>query len=136
MDAETAVASLETPGSPAAGLARLYPAVLGLFLLVYAATAQRGCAWQDSGIFQWRILTGDLTGRLGLALAHPLLILLGEAFSRLPLGPPAWRMNMVSAVFGAVAAANVAALVRRLRPERPAAAWLAAGFYGLAHTPW
>jgi len=115
---------------------RGYLAVLVVFFGLYAATAQRGCAWQDSGIYQWRILRFDLTGRLGLALSHPLLILLGRAFSAVPAGPVAWRMNLVSAVFAALAAANVFLLVRRLVPDRPASAWFAAGVFGLAHTTW
>ena len=118
------------------GGAGFYLAVLGMMLAVYAVTTQQGPAWQDSGIFQWRILNLDLAGELGLALAHPLLIMLGKAMSFLPIGPPAFRMNLISAICGAVATANVALLVRRLSPDRPAAAWLAAGFFGLAHTPW
>ncbi len=114
----------------------LYLGVFAAFLLLYALTTQHGPAWQDSGIFQNRIRRFDLTGQMGLALAHPLLILLGKAFSALPFGGLAWRMNLVSAVCGALAVANVALLVRRLEPRRPAAAWFAAGALGLAHTPW
>lgn len=114
----------------------LYLAVLGMMLALYATTTQQGPAWQDSGIFQWRILNFDLAGEFGLALAHPLLIMLGKAMSFLPVGSPAFRMNLLSAICGAVATANVALLVRRLSPDRPVAAWLAAGFFGLAHTPW
>ena len=95
------------------GGAGLYLAVLGMMLALYAATTQQGPAWQDSGIFQWRILNFDLAGELGLALAHPLLIMLGKAMSFLPFGPPAFRMNLISAICGAVATANVAMLVRR-----------------------
>jgi len=131
-------ASTSSPAAPERALhaGRLYVGVLAVFLGVYALTTQRGCAWQDSGIFQWRILQFDLQGWLGLALSHPLLILLGKAFSHLPFGPLAWRMNLVSAVCGALAVANVAVLVRRLVPARPTAAWLAAGLFGLAHTSW
>jgi len=133
--------SLTEPTSPAgsrggAAFFGFWLAVAGLMLAIYAVTAQRGPAWQDSGIFQWRILNFDLTGKLGLALAHPLLIILGKALSWLPLGPPAFRMNLVSALCGAVTVANVALLVRRLSPGRPAAAWVSAGLLGLAHTPW
>ena len=126
------------PTSPTGsrGGAVLWLAVAGLMLGLYAATAQRGPAWQDSGIFQWRILGFDLTGKFGLALAHPLLIILGKALSLLPLGPLAFRLNLASALCGAVTVANVALLVRRLSPGRPVAAWVAAGFLGLAHTPW
>ncbi len=125
-----------TDSNGAHGGAGLYLAVLGMMLALYAVTTQHGPAWQDSGIFQWRILNFDLAGELGLALAHPLLIMLGKAMSFLPFGSPAFRMNLLSAVCGAVATANVALLVRRLSPDRPVAAWLAAGFFGLAHTPW
>ncbi|MFB3892645.1 MAG: protein O-mannosyl-transferase family [Phycisphaerae bacterium] len=104
--------------------------------VIYGLTTQRGPAWQDSGVFQWRIHDFDLTGRMGLALAHPLLIVIGKAFSWFPWGPIAWRMNMVSAVFAALAAASVALLVRRLAPRPAAAAWIAGGFYALAHTVW
>jgi hypothetical protein len=76
--------------------------VAAIMLALYAATTQQGWAWQDSGIFQWRILNFNLTGRLGLALAHPLLILLGKAMSWLPLGAPAFRINLLSALGGAV----------------------------------
>jgi hypothetical protein len=141
MNVRTEPTSLTEPAGPAgsrggAGSWGLWFVVAGLMLAVYAATAQRGPAWQDSGIFQWRILDFDLTGKFGLALAHPLLIILGKAMSWLPFGPPAFRMNLVSALCGAVSAANVALLVRRLSPDRPAAAWVAAGLLGLAHTPW
>lgn len=120
----------------APGVAKLYLGVLLVFLTTYSLTCQRGPAWQDSGVFQWRILHFDLVGWLGLALSHPLLILLGKAFSYVPLGPLAWRMNWVSAVFGSLAVANVAVLVRRLVPARPLAAWFSAGLFGLAHTVW
>lgn len=115
---------------------RFYLAVLAVFGVLYACTAQRGVAWQDSGIFQWRILNFDLFGQMGLALSHPLLIVLGKASSMLPIGPLPWRINLVSAVFGAVCVANVALLVRRLAPSVRPAAWVAAGILGLGHTFW
>lgn len=117
-------------------LGRLYLVLLLLSLALYASTAQRGSAWQDSGIFQWRTVHFNLTGWLGLALSHPLLIVLGKALALLPFGPVPWRINLVSAIAGAVTVANIGIFVRRLAPERPAAAWIAAGSYGLAHTSW
>jgi len=128
-----------TDGADAArsgSLRKLYAVMLVAAGVLYAATAQRGAAWQDSGVFQWRIIDFDLLGKLGLALAHPLLVVLGKAASFIPFGPLAWRINLVSALCGAVAVANVAALVRRLAPHRPAAAWIAGGFLALAHTTW
>jgi len=103
---------------------------------VYLLTAQRGPSWQDSGIFQWRIHTFDLTGWLGLALAHPLLIVLGKLGAMVPLGEEAFRVNALSAIAGAVAAANLAVLVRRLTPKTPTAAYFSAAAFTLAHTVW
>jgi hypothetical protein len=129
--------------------------VLAAFLLLYGFTAQRSVAWQDSGAFQWRIVNFQLASDQGLALSHPMLIVLGKLFSLLPVGPLAWRINMLSAVMGALAAANLALLVHRLLrgmgvptgqvppvaavgimqgPVVPAL--VAAGFFGLAHTTW
>lgn len=115
---------------------KLYLVMLVAVGVLYGATAQRGSAWQDSGIFQWRVLNFDVVGWLGLALAHPLLIVLGKAAGFVPLGSLAWRINMVSVICGAVAVANVATLVRRLAPQRPSAAWIAGGFLAFAHTTW
>ena len=128
----------ETPGDipTARPLRGLYLAVLLGAGALFCATAQRGVAWQDSGVFQLRIARFDLAGERGLALAHPLLIVLGRAAAAVPWGPMAWRINLLSAVCGAVAAANLAALVRRLRPDRPVAAWLAAGWFATAHCVW
>ena len=115
---------------------KLYLLVFAAFMVLYGCTAQRGPAWQDSGIFQWRILQYDVRGRLGLALSHPMLIVLGKAFSFLPFGALAWRMNLPSAFAAALAAANIALLVRRLAPGSTIAACLAAAGFGLAHTTW
>jgi hypothetical protein len=130
------ITSPERASSTPKRLAAHYLAVFGLFLLLYGLTCQRGVAWQDSAIFQWRILTFDPVGWLGLALSHPLSILTGKAFSGVPLGSLPWRMNMISSVAAALAAANLALLVRRLAPRRPLASWMTAGLFGLAHTPW
>jgi len=124
------------PGAPAGSALRLYLGVFAVFVILYGLTAQRGVAWQDSGIFQWRIWKLDPVGVGGLALSHPLLIVLGKAFGLIPLGPLAWRMNFLSSVCGALTVANVALLVRRLAPQQRIAAWMAAGVFGLAHTVW
>jgi hypothetical protein len=105
---------------------------------LYLCTAQRGPAWQDSGIFQWRMHVFDLSGlrNEGLALAHPLLIAAGQVARMLPVGPETWRYSALSALAAAVATANLAVVVRRLAPKAPAAAYLAAGAFALAHTVW
>ncbi len=105
------------------------------FALLYGLTCQRSWAWQDSGIFQLRISRCDITGWLGLALAHPLFILFGQWSRLLPAGAQAWGMNFTAALGAAVAVANVAGIVRRLTGKR----WVAlatAGMLGVCHTLW
>ena len=74
---------------------------------LYAFTCAPGALWQDSGLLVYRIWHNDLEGNLGLAVAHPLYIMVGIAVKHIPLGELAWRVNLVSAVFGAVAIANL-----------------------------
>ena len=126
----------QSPPAPAGQDGRWWSATFALAAVVFLLTAQRGPAWQDSGIFQWRIRHLDLTGFLGLALAHPLLIVLGKAASLVPLGSEVWRMNALCALAAAAATANLALLLRRLAPGAPAAAALSAGAFALAHTVW
>lgn len=44
------------------------------FVCLYAATAQHGVSWQDSGDYQLRTIYRDILGANGLACAHPLYI--------------------------------------------------------------
>lgn len=102
---------------------------------LYFATAQRTVGWQDSGMFQWRSLVGDYTGRGGLALAHPLYIAAGRvlallSYDRLPLA-----LNCFSGVGAAVALANLAAVATLLTGRR----WIAlltAAMLAVTHATW
>jgi 4-amino-4-deoxy-L-arabinose transferase-like glycosyltransferase len=77
---------------------------------------------------------------LELGVAHPtgypLYTLLGHAWSRLcAVGDPAWRLNLLSAVFAALSVgllAHVAARVSR----RPVAGWLAGLLFAFAPAVW
>jgi hypothetical protein len=107
-----------------------------LAFVLYAATAARGALWQDSGMFHMRVFLADYLGGLGLALSHPLYILLARGFASLVhFGDYAWRVNLFSALAAAVTIANiflvVAWLTRRWTPALLAAVTLA-----LAHTFW
>ena len=116
-------------------LRRLYVLVLLAAAVLYVATCQRGVSWQDSGIFQYRAERLDLTGHLGLALAHPLYILAGWLLKFVPVGGFAWRLNLFSGLGMAVACANLAAVCMLLTGRR----WIAlaaAAMIALAHTPW
>ena len=79
--------------------------------VLYGLTAQQGLSWQDSGMLQWRILTGDYIGNLGLALAHPLYIAIGRVFSACcPLVRIWLLLNFCSGAGMAVTLANVSVL--------------------------
>jgi hypothetical protein len=75
--------------------------------------------------------------RLGLTHPNgfPLYMLLGWAISHLPLGTVAWRMNLLSAIGGALAVAVTFAFVRRVT-GRTAPALLAGGLLALDTTFW
>lgn len=80
--------------------------------ILYAFTCAPTVLWQDSGLFIYRIWHNDLAGNIGIALAHPLYIMIGIAAKSVPIGELAWRINMLSAIFGAIAAANLFLLMR------------------------
>ncbi len=114
---------------------RTWAVVLAGALLLFIATASQTIQWQDYGQFVQRIVDRELISQYGLALAHPLHYWIGTAAVKLlPLAPP-HAVAFVSALFGAIAVANVFGIVhtitRRLGP-----ALLAAGGLALAHTWW
>lgn len=80
----------------------------------YILTGQQGVSWQDSGMFQWRIVSGDFSGDLSLALAHPLYIALGRLFVFIPAGDSAAKLNYLSGIGMSVALSNLALLAIRL----------------------
>ena len=118
------------------------PSITGVYLLVlvgaillYGLTAQRGVGWQDSGEYQWRVLTGQYADQTGLARAHPLYIALGRLLMLIPIGEIATKLNLFSGLAMAVALANLAGLVVLLTGRR----WIgaaAAGMLAVCHTAW
>ncbi len=99
---------------------------LGAFAL-YTATCCPTVHWGDSGEL---IVAGVVLG-IAHPPGHPLFSMLGHLFSWLPLATPAWRVNWMSAVFGAVAVGLTyelaAETLRRLgAPPRRAAGCAAA----------
>jgi len=89
-----------------------YVVVLAGGLVLYGLTCAPAVLWQDSGLFVYRIWHNDLQGNLGIALAHPLYIMIGIMVKYIPVGDLAHRINLMSAVFGAVTTANLFLLVR------------------------
>mgnify|MGYP005851492233 CR=1 FL=1 len=104
---------------------RLFAASLGLLsLAVYLPSVGSGVLEADPGEFQ---LAAPLAG-IAHPTGYPLYLILGWAWTRLlPLGSVAYRMNLLSAVFGALAVGLAARLVLRLASQVPWwAAWPAA----------
>lgn len=73
----------------------------GLALLLYLLTCSPTVNSTDSG----ELITVAYTGGIAHPPGYPLYTLLGILVSHLPLGDVAWRMNMLSAIFAAVAVA-------------------------------
>ena len=110
--------------SPAvSGLVAL-AAGLGTFL-VYLRTLAPTVASNDAARFQ---IAAPVLGT-GHPTGYPTFILLGKLFTLLPVGDPAYRLNLMAAVFGALAVALLVLVVRelggRLLPAAGAAALLA-----------
>ncbi len=107
--------------------------------IVYYISVAPGVLWQDSGLAQIRVITYDFTGKLGLALAHPLYYLIAQLFQFLPFKDSAFKTNLVSVTFGTFTVANVYLLLSLLLTNvsyRRFAAGLGAVSLGLAHTFW
>ena len=90
----------------------MYLAVLVAAGVLYVGTCAPGVLWQDPGMFQYRILHNDLAGALGLALAHPLYHLTGIGAVHIDGGDPAYKVNLISAIAGAITVANIFLIIR------------------------
>jgi len=113
----------------------LYCFMLSVFGGFYAFTCAPTVLWQDSGLFQYRIWHNDIEGRMGLALAHPLYILIGMAVKYIPGGELAFKINLISAFSAAITVANLFLLLRLwLRETIPAL--VGAITLGISHTFW
>ena len=86
-------------------------------------------------MFQRRVLEGDYTAEVGLALSHPLYIAAGRVVLAVPIGSFAARLNFFSGLGMAVALANLAAVVTLLTGRRWTGLAVAA-MLAVAHTVW
>ena len=116
-------------------LAQHYVAVLCGALALYIVSCAPGALWQDSGLIQYRIWHNDIEGFHGLAISHPLFYILAIGVKYVPLGEFAQRVNLISAIAGAVAIANMF-LVVRLWLGKNLPAVVAAVTFALSHTFW
>ncbi len=109
-----AAASCQRTETASRARAREWACALLVALLFYSVTAARTIQWQDYGHFVQRVVDGELVTYLGLALAHPLHYWLSRgAVVLLPLEPP-HSVALISALFGALAVANIFGIVREI----------------------
>jgi hypothetical protein len=120
-----------SPGSPRVEAA-LFGLVVSILLAVYVATLLPGVGGQeDSPKFQW----------VGPALGtphnpgNPLYMLAAYAASRVPLGSVAYRVNLLSAVWGALTGGLAFAAMRSLGVRRSVAVAMAIAL-GLGRFCW
>jgi hypothetical protein len=101
----------------------LVPAGVGLFAFaVYQQTLLPSVGWGDVARFQYVARIWGIPHRFG----YPLYIALSRLFGYLPVGDVAYRINLMSACFAALAAVMVYCLVMRLAGDwvaAVAAAW-------------
>ncbi len=96
----------------------LVPAGVGLLAFaVYLQTLLPSVGWGDIARFQYVARIWGIPHRFG----YPLYIAISRLFGYLPIGDLAYRINLMSAFFAALAAVTVYALVVRLAGD-----WIAA----------
>ncbi len=121
--------------NPKKNIVRWYAASFLTALLLYAVSCAPGPLWQDSGLIQYRVWHSDIEGILGLALSHPLFYIMAIGTKYIPLGEFGYRVNLLSAIAGALAVANMFLLVRLwLGKNLPAI--IAAVTLAVSHTFW
>ena len=107
----------------------LYAGLIALAIfLLYAATSPRSIALEDDALF---VLSSYFLG-IEHPPGYPLFTLIGHLFTFLPLGSVAYRVHLVSAVFGALTCAALWLCARTLGQGR-LAAYVAA--FALAVSP-
>jgi hypothetical protein len=106
-------------------------AVALLLFALYAATAPRTVALEDDSLF---VLSSYYLG-IEHPPGYPLFTLLGHYFSSVPFGPVAYRVHLVSALFGGLTGALLWLCARRLGLGM-LPAWVAALALGLSPVFW
>ena len=84
---------------------------LGLYSLTLAPTV----LWGDEGYWQLQAVKCNLQASAG---GHPLWVLVAHLFSRIPIGDVAGRVNLVSALFGAIVLFLMFLLLQELGLQR------------------
>jgi hypothetical protein len=114
----------------------IYLFIFAGFFLLYAATAQRGVSWQDSGEFQYRALVHDYSWVSGIAIAHPAYIVGADLFSSLfPVSCRVYTINLFSGL-GMVIALMLLARLLTLLQFKNSTVLLTVLTLGLSHMAW
>lgn len=107
-------------------------AITMVALLLYILTLAPTVVWGDDATLQLAAVRGDLHASAG---SHPAWIALAHLFTRIPVGEPAYRVNLAAA-FAAASAIGVLFLAcRTLHVSRPASA-AATVAWMVSHTFW
>jgi hypothetical protein len=105
--------------------------VAAALFVLYAATAPRTVALEDDGLF---ILAAYFLGGAHPP-GYPLFVLIGKLFTLLPVGSVAYRVHLVSALFGGLSCGVLWLCARSLLAHR-LPAYLAAFGLGLSPVFW
>jgi hypothetical protein len=113
-----------------------YGLLFACFFFLYAATAQRGVSWQDSGAFQYRVLVHDYFWIFGIALSHPAYIAGTELFvSLFPETHRFYAMNLFSGL-GMSLALLLLTRIFALLKFKTSTALIVVLTLGLSHMAW
>ena len=90
------------------------PVVFLVALVPYWLTLSPTISWRNGGIDSGELVTAMLVLGIPHPTGYPLYMLLGKLFTFLPFGEPAWRVDLMSACFAALAVALIAVGAARL----------------------
>ena len=104
-------------------------------LLIYVVTLCPTVYWDDAG----ELIAACYTLGIPHPPGHPLYVLIGKVFTLIPIGSVAWRVNLMSAVFGALSCLLLYRVISDRLDEnawKPVAALGGAFFFAFAPTVW
>jgi len=95
------------------------PVVFLVALVPYWLTLSPTISWLNGGIDSGELVTAMLVLGIPHPTGYPLYMLLGKLFTFLPFGEPAWRVDLMSACFAALAVALIAVGAARQARHQP-----------------
>ncbi len=112
--------------------AALATALAGTVFILYVATLAPTVVWGDDATLQLAAIKGDLRASAG---SHPAWVALAHLFTRLPIGEPAYRVNLAAALSAALAVGCLFMALRSLGISRLAST-LGSLALAISHTFW